>query len=152
MSEAASSRASVGGWAVKALWLVGLAVSAYLTFEHYTASTTLVCADTGVINCANVTTSKWSYLFGIPVALLGLLYNVGGTLFAFVIAPRRPAGRVRVAGTLYTGAGLLFVLYLVWAELVMIGQICSWCTVVHVVTAVLFMIYLASWIVDRDRA
>ena len=41
---------------------------------------------------------------------------------------------------------LLFVLYLVWAEFVMIGQICSWCTVVHVITAVLFVFYLTTFV------
>ena len=50
---------------------------------------------------------------------------------------------------LLTGAGVLFVLYLVWAELVMLGQICSWCTVVHVVTAALFVYYLATWVARR---
>ncbi|GAB3929064.1 hypothetical protein GCM10029976_028010 [Kribbella albertanoniae] len=34
--------------------------------------------------------------------------------------------------------GVVFVLYLVWAELFRINAICLWCTVVHALTLVLF--------------
>ena len=33
----------------------GLLVSAYLAYEHFTSSTTLACPETGVVNCAEVT-------------------------------------------------------------------------------------------------
>lgn len=146
------SKAFSGGLAIKLLWLAGLAVSGYLTFEHYTAGSTLVCADSGLVNCSRVTTSQYSFLFGVPVALLGLLYFAAGCVFAFLLAPRWPRRRTLQAGTAFTGAGVLFVLYLVWAELVMLGQICSWCTVVHVITVVLFFCYLAPLVTDGDRA
>ena len=54
--------------------VIGLALSVYLTYEHYTASATLACSDNGVVNCLQVTTSAQSKVFGIPVALLGLVY------------------------------------------------------------------------------
>jgi uncharacterized membrane protein len=38
--------------------------------------------------------------------------------------------------------GLLFVFYLVWAELYQVGSICLWCTAVHALTFVLFVIVL----------
>ncbi|MDQ1617256.1 MAG: hypothetical protein QOJ60_3195, partial [Actinomycetota bacterium] len=56
------------------LCLAGLGISVYLTIEHYRASTSLACPDTGVVNCLKVTTSTYSKLFGVPVALLGLVY------------------------------------------------------------------------------
>jgi uncharacterized membrane protein len=34
--------------------------------------------------------------------------------------------------------GVVFVCYLIWAELFQIDAICLWCTVVHVLTLVLF--------------
>ena len=43
--------------------------------------------------------------------------------------------RLRLAAV---SAGAVFVLYLVWAELFRIDAICLWCTVVHVVTVLLF--------------
>src|SRR3954464_4543371 len=59
-----------------ALALVGLAVAVYLTIEHFTASTTLACPDTGALNCLKVTTSDQSKFVGIPVAVLGLIHFV----------------------------------------------------------------------------
>jgi uncharacterized membrane protein len=126
-----------------ALCVLGLAVSGYLTFEHYTASATLVCAGGGgIINCESVTTSEWSLLFGIPVALLGLLYYVAMTaLFVPAVADRLPrVGDLRLGGATL---GLVFVLYLVWAEFFGVGQICSWCTVVHLTTMGLLLI--SAW-------
>lgn len=136
-------------WA-KVLWVIGLAVSVYLTWDHYNASSTLVCPEGEFLNCESVTTSPWSYLFGVPVALLGLVYMVEGVLFAFVQWRRLTPEQGRRSALLLTGVGLLFVLYLVWAELVMIGQVCTWCTVVHVIVAVLFLYYLANWYALRD--
>jgi len=140
--------------AALSLCIVGLLVSAYLTYEHFTASTTLACPNTGAINCAKVTSSEYSRLAGIPVALLGLLFFAGMTLLC---APqlwrsRSPwPGRARLAAAT---VGLLFVFYLVWAELFRINAICLWCTVVHALTLVLFAVVaviqaLAPTAVDR---
>jgi uncharacterized membrane protein len=50
---------------------------------------------------------------------------------------------------------VVFVLYLVWAELFRIDAICLWCTVVHVVTLALFAVVVlevALRPVTPDRA
>jgi uncharacterized membrane protein len=66
--------------------------------------------------------------------------------------PRSPwPGRARLAAAT---VGLLFVFYLVWAELFRINAICLWCTVVHALTLVLFAVVavvqaLAPTAVDR---
>lgn len=131
-------------WLSRGLWTVGLLVSVYLTVQHFTGNATLACTNAGIVNCESVTTSRWAYVFGVPVALLGLLWFVAGTVFAWVLEPRLPQQRARLLGAGYTGVGVLFVLYLVYGE-ISLGQICSWCTVVHVVTVALFCGYLGTW-------
>jgi uncharacterized membrane protein len=42
---------------------------------------------------------------------------------------------LRLLGVL---TGVVFVCYLIWAELFQIDAICLWCTVVHALTLVLF--------------
>jgi uncharacterized membrane protein len=122
------------------LTLAGLAVAGYLTVEHYTASTTLACPETGVINCQKVTTSAESSVFGIPVALLGLLF------FAVMVpACTGPAWRqghpaIVWGRALFALAGVGFVCYLVYAELFVLDAICLWCTAVHVITLMLFAV------------
>jgi uncharacterized membrane protein len=132
-----------------ALALAGLGVSIYLTIAHFTESTLAGCSETkGLVNCTKVTTSAQSYVFGIPVAVLGLAFY----LFAVVImspwawrAARREIHLLRIA-SLVVGIG--FVLYLLYAELFLIGSICLYCTSVHIITFVLFvltMLGVAAW-------
>jgi uncharacterized membrane protein len=118
----------------------GLAVSAYLTVEHYSSSTTLACPETGVVNCVKVTTSSYSTLVGVPVALLGLLFFAAMSVLCSSVAWRSASpwvGRARLAGAV---AGVVMVVYLVWAELFRIDAICLWCTVVHALTVALFAV------------
>jgi uncharacterized membrane protein len=130
------------------LALAGLGVSIYLTIAHFTESALAGCSESGLVNCTKVTTSPQSYVFGIPVAVLGLAFFV----FAVVImspwawrASRREIHLARIA-SLVVGIG--FVLYLVYAELFTIGSICLYCTSVHVITFVLFVLVAfaaAAW-------
>jgi uncharacterized membrane protein len=122
-----------------ALSLAGLGVSIYLTIVHYGSTGLLVCTASGAINCEKVVTSPESMVFGVfPVAVLGLAFYV------FMVAINTPwAWRsrppliwwARLAG-IVTGMG--FVLYLLYAEIIQIGNICLWCTGVHAITFVLF--------------
>jgi len=48
-------------------------------------------------------------------------------------------GRIRLAAAV---AGMGFVVYLIYAELVEIGQICPYCTSVHIITFLVFALIL----------
>jgi uncharacterized membrane protein len=116
------------------LSIAGLLVSGYLTYAHFNAEA-LVCAESALIDCATVTSSEQSKLFGVPVALLGLVFFADMTVLCLPWAYRHPKLRWVRLGTV--GIGVLMVVYLVAAELLLIGKICLWCTVVHVITLLL---------------
>jgi uncharacterized membrane protein len=118
-----------------AITLLGLAVSIYLTVEHYTASTALACPENSVINCAKVTSSSYSKIAGVPVALLGTIYFVGMALLCLPWAWRQ--GRLQAARIVGAAAGVAASLWFVWVELFRIDAICLWCTVVHLSTLAL---------------
>ena len=133
--------------------LLGLAAAAYLTFEHFTSSATLACPETGVVNCAKVTTSSYSTVFGIPVAVLGLLFFVGMVALCLPAVWRRDNPAVRLGRLGAVSVGVVFVLYLLWAELFRINAICLWCTAVHVLTLVLFgMVVIGHALAAPDSA
>lgn len=123
------------------LAIAGFAVSIYLTVAHYVAGVQLYCSDRGLINCAKVTSSPQSMVFGvIPVAVLGLLFFTGMLLLQNPRAWRSQlpvVGRLRLASVLI---GVGFVAYLVYTELFTIGNICLWCTSVHAITLLLFAV------------
>jgi uncharacterized membrane protein len=122
------------------LALAGLGVSSYLTIAHFTESALAGCSESGLVNCTRVTTSPQSYVFGIPVAVLGLAFFV---FVAAIMSPwawqaaRREVHLLRIA-SMVVGIGM--VIYLVYAEFIIIGSICLYCTSVHVITFVLFVL------------
>ncbi len=122
---------------------VGLAIAAYLTVEHFNASTTLACPESATVNCLKVTTSSYSSLLGVPVAVLGLVFFAAmlGLCLPGVWAVNGLLGRwVRLARVTAATGGVGFALYLIWAELFAIGAICLWCTAVHVAAVALFAV------------
>lgn len=136
------------GWAALVLSLAGFGVSLYLTIDHF-QGTVPICAANGIVDCAKVTTSPESEIFGVlPVALLGLIFYTA--LVAINIPPlwhrRGILGHLlsyaRVALAVI-GIGTVF--YLLYAELFSIQAICLWCTGIHVITFLLFVLIVASF-------
>jgi len=136
----------VAGWAKVAslgLSLAAVAIASYLTVAHYTDPAALACPDTGIVNCELVTTSSWSVLLGVPLAVLGLVWAIVMTALTIPWAWSGPAwvDRVRLA---VSGAGATMVLYLIYVELFRIGAICLWCTAMHVTAVCLLAVVLVA--------
>ncbi len=129
------------GWvalAGSALSVLGIALGTYLTIAHYTTSSVLACAETGVINCTKVTSSSYSVVLGVPVALGGLLFFVAMLPLQLPQAWRSPSPTLRRARLAWSLLGVASVLWLVYVELFRLDAICLYCTAVHVVTIALF--------------
>ena len=108
--------------AIAALAVIGLAISAYLTWVHY-AGIEPVC--TGISDCERVQSSDYAELIGIPVAVLGLAgYS---TILASLWT------RVEVTALLAYLA-VAFSAYLTWAEVFKIDAICQWCVASALIT------------------
>jgi uncharacterized membrane protein len=121
------------------LALAGLGVSIYLTVAHFTSPRILVCSEKGFVNCAAVTTSPESMVFGIfPVAVLGLAFYVFMAAATSPWAWRLTWPAVRWLRLGSVTVGMVFVLYLIYTELITLNAICLWCTSVHVITFLLF--------------
>ncbi len=128
-------------WSTFALAILGLAASAYLTYTHFTDSALAGCTETsGAVNCGKVTTSPQSVVFGIPVAVLGLAFYVFLVAIMSPYAWRSARREVALARMASLVVGIGFVLYLIYAELFDIGAICLYCTSVHVITFLLFVL------------
>ena len=130
-----------------ALAIIGLGLSAYETYAHFNGSHLAGCptGGNGTFNCTAVITSSQSMVFGVfPVAVLGLAFYV---VVVALMTPwawrmqRREVGLLRLA-TMVAGMG--FVMYLIYAEVVQIQDICEYCTGVHIITFLLFCITVFS--------
>jgi uncharacterized membrane protein len=110
------------------LAIVGLGISVYLTLYHY-AGIPLVCSASGLINCESVLNSPLSSVFGIPIAVLGLVFFGAELALLFI---------QNIDGVIiWNLIGVGSVIYFVYLESV-IGKICIWCTGVHLVVVALF--------------
>jgi uncharacterized membrane protein len=138
-------------WTLRVLSLAGVGVAIYLTIAHYDSKVALVCPESSIVNCAEVTTSPESFVFGIPVAVLGLAYYALQAVLAWL--PRRAQGLAFEVVRLVLAIGAMgFVLYLVWAEVVRIGAICLWCTSVHVITLAVLLVLAYAWVTYRPAS
>jgi len=129
------------------LAVLGFGVSAYETYAHFTNTPLAGCptGGHGTFDCGAVITSPQSMVFGVlPVAVLGLIF------YAVVIAlmtpwawrmQRREVGLLRLAAMI---VGMGFAIYLIYAEVVQIQQVCEYCTGVHVITFLLFCLTVVA--------
>lgn len=127
------------------LSVVGLGVATYLTIVHFDSHLTLSCpAGGGAINCEAVTTSPESYIFGIPVAMLGLFFFVPMIALCVPWAWRSANRWIHLARLALSITGVGMIIYLIIAELFEVKKICLWCSSVHLITFVLFVIIVTS--------
>ena len=133
-------------WLRLGLALLGLAIAAYLTLQHYDSHVPLACVSSGIVDCAAVLTSPASVALGVPLAVWGLVWFVvmtglagaslrGGALLA------QQLQRYRVW---WTAAGAVAVVYFVYAELIRVGKLCLWCTSVHVIVLLLLTLEVTA--------
>jgi uncharacterized membrane protein len=118
-----------------------------LTLYKYGVIGSLTCS---VGSCEKVQTSRWSTLFGLPVATWGIGFYASVLVLAFAgIQERFAESRGLALGMLLlTGWGVVFSSWLTYLEWRVINAWCQWCVVSAALVAVLFVIALLDW---RDQ-
>jgi uncharacterized membrane protein len=128
------------GWVGTALAMIGIGLGVYLTIAHYTTPVLLACPETGIVNCAKVTTSSYAEILGVPLALLGLLYFIAMLPLQLPVAWRSQNIWVRRGRLIMSASGILMIMWLIYVELFKLNAICLYCTGVHTVTLLLFIL------------
>ncbi len=102
--------------------LLGGTLSAVSLHNHYSTAATEYCDLSATFNCDLVNRSIYARMFGVPVALIGIL----GYVLLFALSLR--TGR-RVAVLRFTAAfiGLGFALYLAYVEAYILAMWCLLC-------------------------
>lgn len=130
-----------------ALALLGVLVSGYLTLLHYDTEIPLVCSSGSLVNCEQVLTSPSSMVLGIPVAAFGMAWFLVALGLAWgSLRPRpglEPPG-LRTSALAWTGLGTASVLWLIYQELGVVGKVCVWCTIVHLLVLALLVLQVLS--------
>ena len=128
-------------WILLFFIALGFSDSVFLTWEHYTLSS-VGCPISPWINCLAVTTSKYSEIFGIPLALLGSIYY----LFMFFFLSRKQ--KMFNHFLLITSSfGVLFSIYLIYIQAFAIGLFCLYCLASALIS---FIIFGLTWLFFKD--
>lgn len=133
---------------ILALSLLGIGITIYLTSVHY-ENVPLVCSENGLVNCARVISSSYSVVPGtaIPITIPGFGWCVVAASLA-IAGLFTTSGfwqrRLRWAQFIWALLGMLVVLYLVYAEIVGLHTICAWCTALHILIFIMFLVALVQ--------
>ena len=131
--------------------LVGVGIAIYLTSVHY-ENVPLVCSDNGLVNCARVLSSPYSVVPGtsIPITVPGLAWSVLSAALALVALYQGTERRwIALAQFAWALIGMLAVLYLVYVEIVRLHTICAWCTAMHVLILLMFLVTIVQLQMQR---
>jgi vitamin-K-epoxide reductase (warfarin-sensitive) len=109
---------------VAILAVCGIVVSSISLQHHYATSKTAYCEIGETFNCDIVNRSAYSSIFGIPVALIGMLGYGALAGLATVYRERRDTPEMLFGGA---AAGLAFALYLTYVEARVLGVWCILC-------------------------
>lgn len=125
-----------------ALGIVSTIFSCFLIYEHYNTKEdeNAICDINSKISCTAILSSEWSTLFSVPLAFLGITWNLFHLLFCFQLLNNMETkyNSVWITASFYwSSLGVIFVLYLLLGEF-MLGAICPLCTVVHIATIAIF--------------
>jgi vitamin-K-epoxide reductase (warfarin-sensitive) len=102
--------------------LLGGILSTVSLHNHYSSSTTGYCDLSATFNCDLVNRSSYALLYGVPVALIGLLGYL--LLFAVSLGTSRLLAGFRFVASFI---GLAFALYLAYVEAYILAVWCLLC-------------------------
>jgi uncharacterized membrane protein len=108
-------------WPVFALAVIGMILSAYLTYSAWQEQTVAFC--TAGSGCDVVLSSRWSTLFGLPVSLWGFFAYAGIALAAW---NHRADVRWKMAWVISL-FGVLYSLYLTSISIFVLDATCPYC-------------------------
>lgn len=130
------------------LSVIGLFTSFYLVQSHYENSPGKFCDFNKILACSVVNNSGFSEILNVPVAAFGMIW------FLFFLGMVWQARRNQEYPLLWVVAwcalGMLSVIYFIIAEII-IGAICMYCTIVHIIIVSLLILALLLYKNQRHK-
>lgn len=121
-----------------ALVIIGLLVSVYMTIYKITSNDSMCI---GSKDCSVVNQSRYAEIYGIPVAVFGILGYAA--ILAVLLLERNP-GFFKQNGTMLlfglSLTGFLFTLYLIFLEIAIIKAYCPFCITSQVAMTFIFIL------------
>jgi len=126
---------------------VGLFDATFLSISHFTGQE-VICEIGDYNSCGTVTTSEYSTILGVPVALFGAIYY----LLIFFLAMFSLGGNRKALKkvVLLSGLGVLASAWFVYLQLFVLNSICLYCMVSASTTTLIFILSIFT-LASRKR-
>jgi len=128
---------------VAILALIGFVDATYLTTEHFLG---VVPPCTITEGCEQVTTSPYSVVLGVPVALAGAIFYVGVLALLLWLWDRRDPKLLKLFAR-YTWLGFLASLYFTSVQAFVLNAWCQYCILSAIASTLIFL--LAQYVAWR---
>lgn len=126
-------------WISIGLSIIGGLVSIYMTIYKLTSNNAM-CLGSG--DCSTVNASPYSEVYGIPVALVGVLGYFAILALLLLKNSRLPIiqenGTLAIFGLSLTG--FAFTVYLIYLEIFIIKALCPFCVASQITMTILFVV------------
>ena len=130
------------------LLLVPIAISGYLLVQTWLDAPIAGCSEEA--SCQLVLTSKWAFIAGVPVSLLGLL-SYGSLVAISIVQMKRPS---HTLCRLEFANALLIILAAAWFSFVQISLLhafCPWCCCAHILAVIASFILIRFQLQERSK-
>lgn len=125
------------------LSFVGFIDATYLSIEHFLGQ--VPPCNISVFNCASVTQSQYSLIFGIPVALFGSVYYLVMLIVSIFTLSGGISKYLKLFLVFLTPVGFIFSLYFLSIQAFIIKAWCVYCVFSALVSIALFVLCIV-WI------
>ncbi len=118
--------------------LIGLIDASYLTYKHFYEP--LATCHIGFLgDCGTVLRSEYSVMFGIPLAIWGIIQYAAIGYFAWLSFTSESAFYKRLL-FFQTALGFIFSLYFVYIQVGIIGALCQYCLLSALTSTFLYIV------------
>lgn len=149
LEKSSTKRSKINKWYLPLIGLLsfgGFVDATYLTISHFRGASLLCNISSG---CDQVTTSTYSTLLGLPVALIGLVFYL--TVFILIIAywdmGRDFLPKIILA---ISAVGFCFSIWFVSVMAFVIKALCQYCLVSALFSTSIFVTSLIWWRAGRE--
>jgi uncharacterized membrane protein len=136
-------RESINIMAILLLLVCGIIASSAYLMHHYFAvvfptglATSSLCEISSFFNCDTASYSPLSNIFGIPIALYGILYGIY-IVVSFIFKSEEMEGTIYFISLINVIGCIILFAY----SLIALGSLCPFCTVYYVLGGIVWFIY-----------
>jgi uncharacterized membrane protein len=136
-------------WSIIVVSVIGIAISIYMTVFKLTNNNAMCLGNGG---CSTVNASRYSEIYGIPVAVLGLAGYFAIVAALFLESRLKffaQNGNLLAFGMSLTG--VLFTVYLTYLEIYVIKAICPFCVASAIAISLVFILTLTRLVRSETK-